>query len=250
MRLADKVAIVTGGGTGIGAAIALTFAREGARVTVTGRRKEALALVVDRIQAAGGRALAAPGSVTDEGDVQRAVQSTVATFGRVDVLVNNAGSSLPGAPLHEISDEAWNGLMDVLLTSVFRVSRAVIPHMLRQGGGSIVNIGSVLGLKGSATLALHPYAAAKAGVAMLTRTVALQYAKDHIRCNCVAPAITETPLTAGRLADPAVRRALESVHPLGLGVPEDVAQAALYLASDEARWTTGVVLPVDGGILA
>ena len=251
MRLENKVAIVTGGGTGIGAAIAETFAREGARVAVTGRRKEVLAEVVDRIAAAGGHALALPGSVTDEADVQRAVQSTVATFGRVDVLVNNAGSALHAGPLHETPDAAWNEIIDVFLTSVFRFSRAVIPQMLRQGGGgAIVNIGSVLGLKASAGFPVHPYAAAKAGVAMLTRTIAMQYAKDHIRCNCVAPAITETPLTAPRLRDPAARRALESVHPLGLGAPEDVARAVLYLASDEARWTTGVILPVDGGILA
>jgi NAD(P)-dependent dehydrogenase (short-subunit alcohol dehydrogenase family) len=250
MRLENKVAIVTGGGTGIGAAIAETFAREGARVAVTGRRKEVLAEVVDRIAAAGGHALALPGSVTDEADVQRAVQSTVATFGRVDVLVNNAGSVLHAGPLHETPDAAWNEIIDVFLTSVFRFSRAVIPQMLRQGGGAIVNIGSVLGLKASAGFPVHPYAAAKAGVAMLTRTIAMQYAKDHIRCNCVAPAITETPLTAPRLRDPAARRALEAVHPLGLGAPDDVARAVLYLASDEARWTTGVILPVDGGILA
>jgi NAD(P)-dependent dehydrogenase (short-subunit alcohol dehydrogenase family) len=166
------------------------------------------------------------------------------------VLVNNAGSALHAGPLHETPDAAWNEIIDVFLTSVFRFSRAVIPQMLRQGGGAIVNIGSVLGLKASAGFPVHPYAAAKAGVAMLTRTIAMQYAKDHSRCNCVAPAITETPLTAPRLRDPAARRALEAVHPLGLGAPEDVARAVLYLASDEARWTTGVILPVDGGILA
>jgi len=250
MRLENKVAIVTGGGSGIGAAIAEIFAREGARVVVTGRRKEALAEVVDRIAAAGGHALAAPGSVTDEADVQRAVQSTLAAFGRVDVLVNNAGSALHAGPLHEISDAAWSEVLDVFLTSVFRVARAVIPEMLRQGGGSIVNIGSVLGLKSAAGFQVHAYAAAKAGVAMLTRTIASQYAKDGIRCNCVAPAITETPLTAPRLRDPAARRAIEAGHPLGLGQPDDVARAVLYLASDEARWTTGAVVPIDGGVMA
>jgi NAD(P)-dependent dehydrogenase (short-subunit alcohol dehydrogenase family) len=250
MRLPDKVAIVTGGGTGIGAAVAETFAREGARVTVTGRRKEMLAEVVDRITAAGGHALAVPGGVTDEADVQRAVQSTLATFGRVDVLVTNAGSALHAGPLHETSDRAWNDIIDVFLTRVFRFSRAVIPQMQRQGGGAIVNVGSVLGLKDSAAFPVHPYAAAKAGVAMLTRTIAAHYAKDHIRCNCVAPAVTETPLTAPRLRDPATRRAVEGAQPVGVGTPEDVARAVLYLTSDEARWTTGSIVAVDGGVLA
>jgi NAD(P)-dependent dehydrogenase (short-subunit alcohol dehydrogenase family) len=251
MRLADKVAIVTGGGTGIGAAIATTFAREGARVTITGRRKETLGDVADAIAAAGGHALAVAGSVTAEADVQHAVAATLATFGRVDVLVNNAGNLSHAGPFHETTDEVWDGVLDVFLKGVFRFSRAVIPHMLRQGGGSIVNIGSVLGLKASPALPMHPYAVAKAGVAILTKTIAVQYAKEGIRCNCVAPAVTETPLTASRLQDASVRKALETLHPLGrLGRPEDIAQAVLYLASDEARWTTGTILTVDGGIMA
>ena len=251
MRLADKVAIVTGGGTGIGAAIAATFAREGARVTITGRREEILDGVADEIAAAGGHALAVPGSVTDEADVQRAVQATLGTFGRVDVLVNNAGSLLHAGPLHETSDEIWDGVLDVFLKGVFRFSRAVIPSMVRQGGGSIVNIGSVLGLKASPAFAVHPYAAAKAGVAMLTKTIAAHYGKDGIRCNCIAPALTETPLTESRLQDAAARKTMEAQYPLGrLGRPEDIARAALYLASDEALWTTGTILTVDGGIMA
>ena len=214
MRLADKVAIVTGGGTGIGAAIATTFAREGAKVTITGRRKEILGEIADAIAAVGGHALAVPGSVTDEGDVQHAVQATLATFGRIDVLVNNAGSLLHAGPLHETADEIWDGVIDVFL----------------KGGGSIVNIGSVLGLK--ATIAVH-------------------YAKDGIRCNCGAPAVTETPLMESRLKDPAARTAMEARVPLGrLGRPDGVAQAVLYFASGDAAWATGTVLTVDGGIMA
>jgi NAD(P)-dependent dehydrogenase (short-subunit alcohol dehydrogenase family) len=251
MRLADKVTIVTGGGTGIGAAIARTFVREGAKVTITGRRKELLDEVADQIAAAGGHALAVPSSVTDEADVQRAVQATLATFGRVDILVNNAGNLSHAGPLHETSDEIWDNVMDVFLKSVFRFSRAVIPHMQRQGGGSIVNIGSVLGLKAALTFPVHPYAVAKAGVAMLTKTIAVHYAKDGIRCNCVAPALTETPMIESRLKDAAVRRTMEAQYPLGrLGRPDDIAQAVLYLASDDAAWTTGTIVTVDGGIMA
>jgi len=179
------------------------------------------------------------------------VQATLATFGRVDVLVNNAGSLLHAGPLHETPDDMWDGVMDVFLKSVFRFSRAVIPHMQRQGGGSIVNIGSALGLKASLAFPVHPYAVAKAGVAMLTKTIAVHYAKDGIRCNCVAPAVTETPLLESRLTDPAVRTAMEARVPLGrLGRPQEIAQAVLHLASDEAAWTTGTILSVDGGIMA
>jgi len=198
--------------------IATTFAREGAKVTITGRRKEILGGIADAIAAVGGRSavLAVPGSVTEEADVQHAVQATLATFGRIDVL-----------------------------------SRAVIPHMQRQGGGSIVNIGSVLGLKASLAFPAHPYAVAKAGVAMLTKTIAVHYAKDGIRCNCGAPAVTETPLMESRLKDPAARTAMEARVPLGrLGRPDGVAQAVLYFASDDAAWATGTVLTVDGGIMA
>ena len=251
MRLADKVTIVTGGGTGIGAAIARTFAHEGAKVTITGRRKELLDEVADQIAAAGGHALAVPSSVTDEADVQRAVQATLATFGRVDILVNNAGNLSHAGPLHETSDDIWDNVMDVFLKSVFRFSRAVIPHMQRQGGGSIVNIGSVLGLKAALAFPVHPYAVAKAGVAMLTKTIAVHYAKDGIRCNCVAPALIETPMIESRLKDAAVRRTMEAQYPLGrLGRPDDIAQAVLYLASDDAAWTTGTIVTVDGGIMA
>jgi len=251
MRLADKIALVTGGGTGIGAAIATTFAREGAKVTITGRRKDILDEIADAIAAAGGHALAVPGNVTDEADVQHAVQVTLAAFGRIDVLVNNAGSLLHAGPLHETADEIWDGVMDVFLKGVFRFSRAVIPHMQRQRGGSIINIGSVLGLKASIAFPVHPYAVAKAGVAMLTKTIAAHYAKDGIRCNCVAPALTETQLTEPQLKDATARRAMEAQYPLGrLGRPEDIAHAALYLASDEASWTTGTILAVDGGVLA
>src|SRR2546428_11756532 len=157
MRLADKVAIVTGGGTGIGAAIAATFAREGARVTYTGRRKDMLGAIADEIAAAGGHALTVSGSVTEEADVQHAVQATLATFGRVDVLVNNAGSLLHAGPLHETSDAIWDGMMDVFLKGGFSFSRAVILHMQRKGGGSIVNFDSDLGQKDSPAIPVIGY---------------------------------------------------------------------------------------------
>jgi 3-oxoacyl-[acyl-carrier protein] reductase len=158
--------IVTGGGTGIGAAIARLFAKEGVAVTITGRRQEVLVHRVGAIAQSGGQAFAAPGSATEEADVQRAVYTTLERFGRVDILVNNAGSTSNAGPLHEMTNKTWDETMDVFLRGVFRFSRGVIPHMVQQGGGAIVNIASVLGLKAAPGFPVHAYAAAKAGVVM------------------------------------------------------------------------------------
>jgi NAD(P)-dependent dehydrogenase (short-subunit alcohol dehydrogenase family) len=251
MTLANNVAIVTGSGTGTGASIARLFAKEGAAVTITGRRQEVLARMVDAIAQSGGHSLAVPGSVTEEADVQRAVHTTLERFGRVDILVNNAGSTSNAGPLHEMTDKTWDETMDVFLRGVFRFSRAVIPAMIQQGGGAIVNIASVLGLKAVPRFPVHAYAVAKAGVVMLTKTIAIHDAQDKVRCNCIAPAIVETPFTASRTRDATVRAALEARHPHGrLGTPEDIARAAVYFASDESLWTTGSVLTVDGGVMA
>jgi NAD(P)-dependent dehydrogenase (short-subunit alcohol dehydrogenase family) len=251
MRLERKVAVVTGGGTGIGEAIARRFAAEGARVAITGRRKETLEGVVSAIEGAGGRALALPGSVTDEGDVRRAVESTLRTFDRIDVLVNNAGNLFWAGWLHEMSDRAWNDTIDVFLTGAFRFSRAVIPHMLEQGGGSILNISTVTALKANPGFPAHAYAAAKAGVNMLTKTVAIQYARQGIRCNAICPAGVDTPGVTSVTSNPAQRAAWEALHPVGrIARPAEIAAAAVYFASDESAWTTGSILAVDGGVSA
>lgn len=251
MRLHNKVAVVTGGGSGIGEAIAKAFAREGACVTVTGRRSDALVRVVKSIERAGGRAVAAPGSVTVEADVRTAVEATVRAFGRIDVLVNNAGNLFYAGPLHETTDQMWDETMDLFLKGVFRFTRSVIPQMLRQGGGSIINISTVAGIKAMPSFPAHAYAAAKAGVNMLTKTVAIQYAKQGIRCNAICPAGVDTPGVAALTADPTMRAGFEAMHPIGrMGTPDEIAHAAVYFASDESVWTTGSILSVDGGVTA
>lgn len=251
MRLARKVAVVTGGGTGIGEAIARRFAAEGALLALTGRRKDTLERVANSIEEGGGEALTLPGSVTDQGDVQRAVDATLRRFGRIDVLVNNAGNLFHAGWLHEMSDRVWNDTLDVFLTGVFRFSRAVIPTMLAQGGGSILNISTVSALKAIPGFPAHAYAAAKAGVNMLTKTIAIQYARQGIRCNAICPGGVDTPGVAAVTADPVSRKGFDAMHPVGrMGKPEEIAAAAAYLASDEAVWTTGVILAVDGGVTA
>ena len=251
MRLEHKVAIVTGGGTGIGEAIAKIFAREGAKVAITGRRKDELGRVVRDIERKGGKASALPGSVTNEQDVQDAVAATVRTFGRLDILVNNAGNLFHVGRLHETTDQIWDETFDVFMKGTFRFIRAAIPQMLRQGGGSILNISTTAALKAIPGFEAHAYQAAKAGVIMLTKTVAVHYAKQNIRCNCICPAGVVTPGVAGVLDDPKIKASIEGMHPLGrLGQPEEIAEAAVYFASDESCWTTGSILTVDGGVMA
>ena len=251
MRLERKIAIVTGGGTGIGEAIAKVFAREGATVAITGRRKDQLERVVGDIERKGGQALALPGSVTSEPDVQEAVAATVRSFGRLDILVNNAGNLFHTARLHETTDQIWDETFDVFMKGTFRFIRAAIPQMLQQGGGSILNISTIAGLKAIPGFEAHAYPAAKAGVIMLTKTVAVHYAKQNIRCNCICPAGVITPPVADMLKDPQAKAWFESVHPAGrLGQPEEIAEATVYFASDESRWTTGSILSVDGGVTA
>jgi NAD(P)-dependent dehydrogenase (short-subunit alcohol dehydrogenase family) len=251
MRLKNKTVIVTGGGSGIGEAIALRFAQEGARVAITGRRKEALERVAKAIELAGGHALALPGSVTNEADVRLAVEATLRSFGRIDVLVNNAGNLFHAGPLHETTDQVWNDTIDLFLTSVFRFSRAVIPHLLKQGSGSIVNISTVAALKAMPGFPAHAYAAAKAGVNMLTKTIAIQYATQGIRCNAICPAGVDTPGVASLTSDAKQRAGFDAMHPVGrMGRPEEIAHAAVYFASEESAWTTGSILSVDGGVTA
>lgn len=248
-RLEGKVAVVTGGNAGIGEAVAKRFADEGALVVVTGRRQQALDRVVSGIRHNKGKALAVAGSVTDEAHAQDVVQRSLDSFGRIDILVNNAGIGDFGKRLHETDDVTWATVLDVNLTGVFRMTRAIVPQMLKQGCGAIVNISSIASLVGIPTLTA--YAASKGGLDALTRALAIDYAKDGIRCNVVNPGLIDTPMAAPLMANPDLLQPILAQYAIRRpGTPEEVANMVLYLASDEAAWVTGGTFTIDGGMTA
>jgi NAD(P)-dependent dehydrogenase (short-subunit alcohol dehydrogenase family) len=251
-RLSGKVALITGGGTGIGRATALAFAREGASVAVAGRRLEKLREVIAEVQKQGGAGLAMECDVTRARDVERAVKGTVERFGRLNVLVNNAGT-LHASTVEGISEEEWDRLMTVNVKGPFLMSRAVLPEFRKVGGGVIVNIGSVLGLYAVKDRAA--YSASKGAVTMLTKSMALDHAHENIRVNCICPSVVETDLVKGVFNETergqALLKARLETIPLGrLGRPEDVAEMAVFLASEESSWLTGAAIPLDGGVTA
>ena len=246
-RMEGKVAIVTGGNAGIGEAVAKRFADEGASIVVTGRRQSELDRVVAGIRHNKGKALAVAGSVTDEAHAQDVAQRTVESFGRIDVLVNNAGIGDFGKRLHEVDDAAWSNVIDVNLTGVFRMTRAVVPQMLKQGCGSIVNISSIASLVGIPTSTA--YTASKGGVDALTRALAIDYAQNGIRCNVVNPGLIDTPMAAPLMANANLLEPILAHYAIRRpGTPDEVANMVLYLASDEAAWVTGGTFTIDGGM--
>jgi meso-butanediol dehydrogenase / (S,S)-butanediol dehydrogenase / diacetyl reductase len=251
-RLAGQVALVTGGGSGIGRAIALAFGREGAKVVVAARRKDKLTEVVNAIAAQGGEALAVECDVTRSADAEKAVRETTHRFGKLDTLVNNAGL-WSSATVETISEGDFEQVMRVNVTGPFLMSRAALPALRQGGGGSIINTGSVLGLYAMKSRAA--YCASKGAVTMLTKAMALDHAADNIRVNCICPALVETDMVkvlfSASPAGQAARQARVAGIPLGrIGQPQDVAELAVYLASSESSWMTGVVIPLDGGISA
>lgn len=249
MRLQGKVALITGAGSGIGRACALAFARESARVALAGRRSKPLAETAREI---GKSALVVSGDVGKKQDIARMLAQTVKRFGALHILVNNAAVLIPGTA-ESLSEAQWDETFQTNVRGLWLLSRAALPHLRRAGGGSIINISSVLGLVGAR--ARVAYAASKGAVTLLTKCMALDHAAEGIRVNCICPGIVETEMVADfirKAPDPeAARRARVGLHPLGrFGRPEDVAALAVYLASDESSWMTGAALPVDGGYTA
>jgi meso-butanediol dehydrogenase/(S,S)-butanediol dehydrogenase/diacetyl reductase len=244
-RLAGRVALVTGAGSGIGAAIARRFASEGATLVLCGRRREALEKVAGEIVEAGGLAEVTPLDVADDTAFAAAIRDAHARHGRIDVLVSNA-YRMTAAPLVELTTEAWHHNFRVTLDAAFFGLRAVLPLLTSARRGSVINVSSTAGLAGSPGLA--GYGAAKAALENLTRAAAVEAAPFGVRVNSLCPGVVATPGTLGAFADPRARRALERTIPLGrFGLPEEIAGAAAFLASDDAAYVTGATLVVDGG---
>ncbi len=250
-ELAERVAIVTGAGSGIGRATARLLGEMGARLVLVGRDRSQLASLRRELRARGIEAVVSAGDVGREPTARRAVEASTLHFGRLDILVNNAGMALMKTVV-ETTLEEWNHLMATNLSSVYLFSRAAIPVMLESSGGAIVNVASEAGLIGFKSYAA--YSASKAAVVNLTRAMALDHAGDGIRVNSVCPGSIETPLLEAYYAsfpDPVAARGADlQAHPLGLGEPEDIAWGILYLVSDRAKYVTGHALVIDGGFTA
>jgi NAD(P)-dependent dehydrogenase (short-subunit alcohol dehydrogenase family) len=248
-RLAGKVAIITGAGSGIGRACALEFARQGARIALVGRTRAKLESVAGQI---GSSAFAVASDVSKSSDIQNIIQATVDKFSRVNILVNNAAMLIAGTA-ESLSENDWASTFDTNVKAVWLLSRGVLPHLRASGGGSIVNISSVLGLVGAKNRVA--YSASKGAVTLLTKSMALDHAAENIRVNAICPGIVETEMVAGFIQNApnpeAMRKQREALHPIGrFGKPEDIAQLAVYLASDESSWVTGAAFPIDGGYTA
>ena len=248
MRLKDKIAIVTGAASGMGAATATLFANEGAKVVVADLLAAEGAAVVTAIEASGGAARFQKLDVSNEGEWSQAVADTIAAYGQVDILINNAGVS--GSHPDLLNTDTWDEQMNINAKSVFLGMRAVIPGMQKQGGGSIVNISSISGFVGQNFVHMG-YNASKGAVRLATKAAAVQHAKDGIRVNSVHPGIMPPMRTSKLTADPELRAKMIAAIPMAReGGVEEVAYANLFLASDEASYITGIEVPVDGGYLA
>ncbi len=249
MRLKGKTAIVTGAGSGIGQACALAFAREGARVVLVGRRRELLKQTASQITR---DVLVCEGDVSKIADVQRVIKQTVERFGGAEVLLNSA-AVLHAGTVETLTDEEWDETFNINVRGLWLMCRQVIPLMRKAGGGSIINLSSVLGIMGGRSRAA--YSASKGAVTLLTKSMALDLAPEQIRVNCICPGIVETELVADFIRnapDPELaKKRRTELHPLGrFGQPSDIANMAVYLASDDSVWVTGAAMPVDGGYAA
>ncbi len=247
MRLKDKVAIVTGASSDIGKGIVEKFVAEGAKVILVARDLEKLEQT--RKEVGNGESTASIScDLTDESQVLQTVNQIMNTYGEIDILVNNAGTINDPVHFHKMSDSDIRKIVDVNLLGLFNITKSVLIKMAEVKSGSIINVGSIAGERAITKVHLAVYSSTKAATAMFTKSIAVEYARKHIRCNCVSPGIINSGMIKPYLDDPEARKVLEERLPLArIGEPEDVANAVLFLASDEANWITGTILNVDGG---
>jgi NAD(P)-dependent dehydrogenase (short-subunit alcohol dehydrogenase family) len=253
MEFENKTVVITGGATGIGRETARAFLERGANVVLNGRREMKLQEAITELDPSGKHVAYLAGDIGIPETARQLIRTAVQRFGGVDILVNNAGIFKP-TPFLEHTEDDYNAYVNIILGGTFHASQAAIPEMQKRGGGAIVNTGSMWASQAIGATPSSAYSAAKAGVHALTRNLAIEFAADHIRVNAVAPAVVETPVYNTFMSDDEVKEVLPSFnnfHPLGRnGQPQDVAAAILFLAGSQADWITGVVLPVDGGVMA
>lgn len=250
MNLKGKVAIVTGAGGGVGKATTKRLVSEGCKVVLIGRERGKLSKAISEADSRKDL-LAIRADITREAEVLNAIEQTISAFGRIDILVNNAGVLNDPTPFHLMTDDQWMELINTNLLGTFRMTKAVLPIMMNTGGGSIVNISSILGIRAIPKVPFSVYGVTKAGVIMFTKSIAVEYGQYAIRCNCIAPSTIRSPIIEPYLQDENAKKILESSFPLRtIGDPEDISGAVCYLSSDDAKWITGTILTVDGGISA
>ena len=249
MRLKDKIAVVTGASSDIGLEISKKFVGEGAKVVLLGRHMDKLEQVRKSIPDYAAKTVAIACDLTNEAQVIQTVNQIVDHYGRIDILVNNAGTITDPIHFHEMQDKDLNSLIDINLFGTFRITKLVIIKMLEnENGGNIINIGSISAERAIPKVHLTVYCTTKAAINMFTKGLAVEYARKNIRCNCINPGIVNAGMIKSYLDYPEARKILEDRQPLNrIGQPEDVAYAAVYLASDDAKWISGIILNVDGG---
>ena len=245
MRLKGKSAIITGGGSGIGLACTRLFSKEGAKVAIMGRKQDRLEAAAKEV---GGQVLAVVGDLTNNNDLDNVISKTLNAFGKIDIVVNNGGV-FAGSPLHETKDEDWDTIMDTNIRSVFQLTKRVLPHMMKRKAGAFIHISSILGLVAAPGVAA--YNVSKGALLQFNRSIAMEYGSMGIRSNAVCPGMVKTEMTEELMKDKELMQEWSKDYPIGrFGVPKDVANACLYLASDESSFVTGVAFPVDGGFTA
>lgn len=250
MSLKGKVAIVSGGGTGVGKATTKRLFSEGCKVVLIGRDRSRLTKVISELNGKK-NLLAVKADITKEADVINVIEETISAFDTIDILINNAGISNDPTPFHKMTDDQWMSLINTNLIGTFRTTKAVLPIMMEKSRGSIINISSLQGIRSIVNVPLSVYGVTKAGVIMFTRAIAVEYGEYGIRSNCVAPSTIRSSMMEPYLLDKQAKKTLESSFPLRrIGDPEDISGAVAYLCSDDAKWITGTVITVDGGMSA